>query len=394
MALGLIASWSNESMPSKMISRKLNPARSLALDVFRGLTLAGMILVNNEGDWDLAYYQVRHTPWHGFTFADLVFPSFVFIMGVAVAFAAAGRSANGVREPAKPDWGHVMKRVAILFALGLMMNLDPSRLTLAHYRIPGVLQRIALSYLFCTLLVTFTGKRAQAVAAAGLLALYWALMKLVPVPGFGAGDLSMHGNLVAYIDNHLIPGHLFLPVWDPEGLLSTLPAIATGLIGVMAGHWLREKRSETEKIAGLLVAGCIFIVAGLVAKHWFPINKNLWSPSFVLYAGGLSMNGLAICLWFVDFRQKISWTKPFVVLGVNSIVAYVFSEFIMGVTMVLPVGRTAAGETITLRHYFFGHVLAPAVGACNAALIYALICLAITVAAVGLLYKKKIFIKI
>ena len=162
-----------------------------------------------------------------FTIADLMFPTFVFIMGVAVAFGASGRITIGANSPARPDWGQIIKRVAILFALGLMMNFDPSRLSFAHYRIPGVLQRIALSYLFCTILVTYTGKRAQAVAAAGLLALYWALMKLVPVPGFGAGDLSMQGNLVAFIDIHLIPGHLFKPVWDPEGMLSTIPAIST-----------------------------------------------------------------------------------------------------------------------------------------------------------------------
>jgi predicted acyltransferase len=381
-------------MPSKFISRKLNPSRLLALDVFRGLTLAGMILINNEGDWDHAYHQLMHTAWHGFTLADLVFPSFVFIMGVAVAFTSKGRSIDGAGNPARPDWGHILRRVLILFALGLVLNFDPSRFTLSHYRIPGVLQRIALSYLFCTILVTYTEKRVQAIAAAGLLALYWALMKLVPVPGFGAGDLSMQGNLVAYIDNHLIPGHLFKPVWDPEGLLSTIPALSTGLIGVMAGHWLREKRTETEKISGLLVAGCLLIAAGLFTNHWFPINKNLWSPSFVLYTGGLAMNGLALCMWFVDFKQVKFWTAPFVVLGVNSITAYFLSEFMMGVTMVLPVAHTPAGETITLRQYYYGIILAPVFGTCNAALIYALTCLAITVAAIAVLYKKKIFIKI
>jgi predicted acyltransferase len=381
-------------MASKLISRKLNPSRSLALDVFRGLTLAGMILVNNEGDWNMAYSQLRHTAWHGFTLADLVFPSFVFIMGVAVAFTASGRSINGVKATARPDWGRVLQRVIILFALGLVLNFDPSRLTLAHYRIPGVLQRIALSYLFCTLLVAYTGKWIQAVAAAGLLAAYWALMKLVPVPGFGAGDLSMHGNLAAYIDNHLIPGHLFKPVWDPEGLLSTLPAISTGLIGVMAGHGLRGKRSELDKISGLIAAGCILVVAGLIADYWFPINKNLWSPSFVLFTCGLAMNGLAICMWVVDFKKVRFWTAPFVVLGVNSITAYVLSEFMMGVTIVLPVARSAGGEMITLRKYFYGNILAPVAGPSNAAVIYALICLAITAAAVGALYKKKIFIKI
>ncbi|HOX29338.1 MAG TPA: heparan-alpha-glucosaminide N-acetyltransferase domain-containing protein, partial [bacterium] len=169
-------------MASKMISRKLNPSRSSALDVFRGLTLAGMILVNNEGNWDLAYYQLRHTVWHGFTLADLVFPSFVFIMGVAVAFTARG----GAAGPSRRDWAHILKRVGILFALGLLLNFNPSRLSFAHYRIPGVLQRIALSYLFCTILVTYAGKKGQVAAAVGLLATYWALMKLVPVPGFGA----------------------------------------------------------------------------------------------------------------------------------------------------------------------------------------------------------------
>ncbi len=381
-------------MASKMISRNLNPSRSLALDVFRGLTLAGMILVNNEGDWDLAFHQLKHTPWHGFTLADLVFPTFVFIMGVAVAFTAPKRDSVTGEKLTRPDWPHIIKRVAILIGLGLLFNFNPDRFTLAQYRIPGVLQRIALSYLFCTIFVSYTGKRTQATTAAGLLALYWALMKLVPVPGFGAGDLSMQGNLVAYIDNHLMPGHLFLPKWDPEGLLSTIPAISTGLLGVMAGHWLREKRSQTETIAGLLVGGCFLVAAGMAANHWFPINKNLWSPSFVLYAGGLSMNGLAICLWIVDFKKIDFWTKPFVILGVNSITSYLFSEFLMGLTMVLPVARASGGGTIPLRIFAFGRILEPIAGPCVGSLIYALCCVAITTAVAAILYKKKIFIKI
>jgi len=380
-------------MASKMISRSLNPSRSLALDVFRGLTLAGMILINNEGSWDYAYHQLMHTPWHGFTLADLVFPSFVFIMGVAVAFGAKRPSPDSL--PEAPDWTHVFKRVAILFFLGMLMNFNPERLSLDSYRIPGVLQRIAIAYLCCTVFLTYTHRRAHAAIAAGLLAFYWALMKLIPVPGFGAGDLSMQGNLAAYIDNHIIPGHLFQPAWDPEGILSTIPAISSGLIGLLAGQWLREKqRPATERIAGLLIWGSILFAASLAANKWFPYNKNLWSPSFVLLTSGLAMNGLAMCLWFIDLRGSKSWTKPFVFLGVNSIVAYVFSEMIMGITMVLPVGHDAAGKTVTLRTWLYGHVLAPAFGACNAALIYALLCVGITVAFTALLYKKNVFVKI
>lgn len=381
-------------MSSRMISRRLNPSRSLAIDVFRGLTLAGMILVNNEGDGNAAFIQLKHTAWHGFTLADLVFPTFVFIMGVAVAFTAPKRDEATGSPITPPDWTHILKRVVILFALGLLLNFDPTRLTLADYRIPGVLQRIAVSYLFCAIFVNHTGKRTQAFAAAGLLALYWLLMKLAPVPGFGAGDLSMRGNLAAFVDNHLFPGHLYKPMWDPEGALGSIPAVSTGLIGMLTGHWLREKRPQTQTIAGMCVCGCILIAVGLIANIWFPINKNLWSPSYVLFTGGLSMIGLAICIWVVDFKKVTFWTKPFLVLGVNSITAYVFSEALMGLTNVIPVGHDGGGHVITLRKCFFGVVLAPLAGPGGGALLYAICCAILTIIVAGLLYRKSVFIKI
>ncbi|MEW6202167.1 MAG: DUF5009 domain-containing protein, partial [bacterium] len=273
-----------------MEETKDKPKRLLSLDVFRGITIAGMILVNNHGPDATPYAPLRHADWHGWTPTDLVFPFFVFIMGVSMAFSFARRTESGHSK--RNFLRHIVKRSVILFVLGLLWNFDIMKLP--YWRIMGVLQRLALVYLFASLIVLYTRRRGQAISAAALLALYWALMKLVPVPGFGAGDLSREGNLAGYIDNLLLKGYLYTPTWDPEGLLHTIPAIAGGLIGCLVGHWIRSDKGITEKISGLAVAGNIFIVAGLILHSWFPINKNLWSPSYVIFISGLAMNFLAV----------------------------------------------------------------------------------------------------
>ena len=253
--------------------------RLLALDTFRGVTIAGMILVNNPGTWDAVYGPLRHADWHGWTPTDLIFPFFLFIVGVSIALALGRRAASGGSQGKL--YLKIVRRSAIIFALGLVIYGFPYY-QLSTLRIPGVLQRIAVCYLVASIVFLKTGWKGQAIIATLLLVAYWLLMTLVPVPGYGAGDLSMEGNLAAYVDRQLLAGHTWKPLYDPEGLLSTVPAIATTLFGVMAGSWITSKRESLEKTAGLFVAGAAGIIIGWAWGGWFPINKALWTSSYTV----------------------------------------------------------------------------------------------------------------
>ncbi|MFC1474951.1 acyltransferase family protein [bacterium] len=302
------------------------PTRLLALDVFRGLTIAGMIVVNNQVG-GRPYDSLRHAGWHGWTLADLVFPSFVFIMGVALAYSMGNRARAG--QSSAKMYRHIAIRAIILFALGLLSTYDPAK-GLAHIRIMGVLQRLALVYLFASVIAMNTKSGRGLLAwAVWLSVLYWGLMKLVPVPGYGAGDLSQAGNLAAYIDNLFLKGHLYTEKWDPEGLLHTLPAISSCLLGTLTGHMIRAERKLTDKIATIQVAGLALIILAFIANLYFPINKNLWSPAFVMLTCGIGMCVLGAFLWVIDFRGIKSWTGPFFVLGMNPLFAYLISGLMM-----------------------------------------------------------------
>ena len=260
--------------------------RLLSLDAFRGLTVAGMILVNNPGIGAKSYAPLRHAEWHGFTPTDLVFPSFLFIVGVAIPLALGKRVARG--DSRKALLGKVFWRSAVIFGLGLILNAFPFDRPWATWRIPGVLQRIALCYFAASLIFLTTRLRDQIVATIALLLGYWALMTL-NLPGFPEFDLSKIGNFAAWIDRMVLADHLYKPEYDPEGILSTLPAIATTLIGVLTGHWLLTNRPLGERAAGIFVAGAVAMLVGSAWGTVFPINKALWTGSFVLWAAGLSL---------------------------------------------------------------------------------------------------------
>ncbi|MGH9906684.1 MAG: acyltransferase family protein, partial [Pyrinomonadaceae bacterium] len=228
--------------------------RLVSLDVFRGITIAGMILVNNPGTWSSIYWPLQHAPWHGWTPTDLVFPFFLFIVGVAITLALAPRleDAGGKRSL----YLKIIKRALIIFFVGLFLNAFPY-FGLSELRIPGVLQRIAVCYFFAAIIFLNTKVRTQIIITVALLVVYWLLMTLVPAPGFAAGDLSKEGSLASFIDRMVFGKHVWAQakVYDPEGLLSTIPALATALTGVLTGHWLRSKKSAYEKVAGVFVAG-------------------------------------------------------------------------------------------------------------------------------------------
>jgi predicted acyltransferase len=300
-------------------------ARLTSLDVFRGLTIAGMILVNNSGDGVHTYWPLEHAQWNGWTPTDLVFPFFLFIVGVSMVFSFASRTARG--HSRKTLLVHVLKRSAIIFALGLFLYAYPT-FNWHTARIPGVLQRIAVVYLIASALVLYTGRTTRAIITAALLIGYWLLLTRVSVPGYGAGVLTMDGNLVGYVDRSLIYNHLWIAHrFDPEGILSTIPAIATCLLGVFTGEWMRSARSVSHKLAGLFGAAAAGLIAGEIWNLWFPINKMIWTSSYVLFTAGFALFVFGVCYWMVDVRGWKRWSIPFMMFGVNPLGIYFLASF-------------------------------------------------------------------
>jgi predicted acyltransferase len=299
--------------------------RLVSLDVFRGMTIALMILVNNAGDEKRTYSPLLHAPWHGWTPTDLVFPFFLFAVGVAIPFALAGRLARSGGDRGRL-YGQILRRTILLFALGLFLNWFPFyTVDWATARIPGILQRIAVVYCVTAFAWLHLGQRARAVLAILLLAGYWLAMMCVPVPGYGAGDLSPKGNLEGWIDHRVLGRHtwkLSPGPGDPEGIFSTVPAVVSALAGLFAADWLRSQRTPREKLRGLLSGGCIATVAGLLLDRWFPINKSLWTSSYVVFTSGLALLLLALIYWVVDLKHREAWARPFTIFGMNAIAVF------------------------------------------------------------------------
>jgi predicted acyltransferase len=360
-----------------------------ALDVFRGLTIAGMILVNNPGSWEAIHPPFEHAAWHGWTPTDLVFPFFLFIVGVSITLALARRAGGGGSK--RDLYLKIIRRTLIIFALGLVLAGFP-RYELSTLRIPGVLQRIAVCYLIASVIFLNTKWRAQAFIAATLLLIYWALMVLIPVPGFGAGDLSMEGNLAAYVDRAVFGRHTWKPLYDPEGLLSTLPAIATTLYGVLTGHWLLTRRDALDKAAGMFVAGALAVVSGWAWGGWFPVNKALWTSSYVLLTAGLALQFLAVCYWLVDIKGVRRWAKPFLIFGMNALIIYFLAELFSNIISLVTLSR--AGGAVDLKTYIYEHAFASWASPANASLMFALCIVLLWLGVATLLYRKRIFIKV
>jgi predicted acyltransferase len=326
------------------------PPRLTSLDAFRGLTIAAMILVNNPGSWSAVYWPLDHARWHGWTPTDLVFPFFLFMVGMALPFSR------------RTGAGSALRRAAVLFGLGLLMAAYP-RFDLATVRIPGVLPRIALCYLGAWAVRRVLGVRGQAVLAAALCAAYWLLMTRVPVPGVGPPSLEPEANLGAWLDRLLLPGHLWRQsrTWDPEGVLGTLPALATTLLGALAGDWLRSDRSPNAKTLGLLAGGLALALAGLAWHPWFPINKNLWTSSYVLFTAGMAAYLFGLVYWIADARGHTAWARPFVAYGRNAIFVFVASGLLLKTLILIKV--PAFGGSVSLHTYayrtLFGSWLPP-----------------------------------
>jgi predicted acyltransferase len=368
-------------------------SRLQALDVFRGATIAGMMLVNTPGDWNHVYAPLLHAEWHGWTYTDTIFPFFLFIVGVSMAFSFGRRQAEGGKARL---FLHTLRRSAIIFGIGLALNvLSYFLFHRQQVRIPGVLQRIGVCFLFAAAIYLLLGARGLLPAAAVLLAGYWALMTFVPVPGYGTGRLDLEGNLARHVDTAILGPHTWKhdPDWDPEGPLSTIPAIATTLLGVAAGELLRGTRPWPAKLAALMAGGGAAFSLGLLWGTSFPINKNLWTSSYALAMAGLGAVVLALFLWAIDVRGWKSWARPFEWLGTNAIALFVLATLatLLMLAIKLPAGdgkrRSIYG---TIYRTVFDRFAEPRIGS----LLFALSFVALWIAVGALLYRKRIFIKV
>lgn len=370
-------------------AQKLIGKRLLSLDAFRGLTIAGMILVNNPGSWKYVYPPLRHAEWHGWTPTDLVFPFFLFIVGVSVSLSFSRRlEQNAARRDL---YLKIVWRTSILFALGLLLALIP-RFNFSTLRIPGVLQRIAICYLFSSLLFLKLKSRSRMIVVFSLLALYWIVMKLVPVPGYGAGVLEYEGNLCAYIDAKVLAGHLYKPGFDPEGILSTFPAIATTLLGTLTGDWLRSSRMVLEKIAGLFIGGFGLTLSGLLLNPLFPINKQLWTSTYVLFTAGAALLLLGICFWLIEGLGFKKWAIPFLIFGTNAITVYVGSSLMAKLMGWIRVSSGA--EVLSFKAFVYSQLIVPWAGYPNGSLVFPFLLILIWIGIMIPLYRNRIFIRI
>ena len=379
-----------------------NPVkRVLALDVVRGITIAFMIMVNNNGgpgSWGF----MNHAYWNGLTPTDLVFPTFVFVVGVSVVFAFDARLAKGASRTQLAK--HTVIRAIVLTLFGIIVNNFPF-FELDHMRFYGVLQRTAVCYLAVGLFYLWDQRASTKwIAFAACLVGYWVLLRWVPIPGVGMPGrdvpfMDVTQNLVSWIDRHLFPYHLYLyppahNVRDPEGLLSDVPAIGTALMGVLAGLFLRSNKSVSAKTAGLAIASLSSLVVGYLWSLEFPLNKNMWTSSFVLVAGGYSL-ALLTFAWFateqVGWRK--GWTGPWIIFGSNAIAAYMFSELTPGIFDIIAI-PTGPKTHVSLNGWIFLHIFARIPDPHWAAFAYSVSFTAFCFIPVWILYRRKIFLKV
>jgi len=366
--------------------------RLLSLDIFRGITILLMILVNNPGSWSHIYSPLRHAKWNGCTPTDLVFPFFLFIVGVTTAFSLGKIKESG--HDLKPVIFRLVRRSATLFFLGLLLGGFPSY-DLSTIRIPGVLQRIAVVYLFTGIIFMTMKKENLIYFFSFLLLLYWGLMTLIPVPGVGYANLEPTTNLAAWIDRIILGNHVWrgTKVWDPEGILSTIPAIGTALLGVLTGYWIKSNNDKTTKTVWMFFYGIVLMALGYIWDFWFPINKSIWTSSYVVYTGGLALVFLAFCYWLIDVQGKQWWIKPFHIYGMNAITVF-FLSGIMGRLLYMIKVENSLGEEITLKTYIYQEIFLTIFSPINASLMYAISFILLWLFLMWLLYRKNIFIKV
>ncbi len=425
--------------------------RLVALDVFRGMTIAGMVLVNNPGTWSAIYSPLEHAPWHGITPTDYIFPFFLFIVGVAIPIALGKRIAEGVTG--KIYW-KILSRAAIIFGLGLFLPAFPiiklsasdisnfSKLILmtvtmlvaffwlidrnkeavaallflviayvgfyltgsnvpfidpGTLRIPGVLQRIAVCYAVVSILFLHFNWKQLAAIGGGALIVYWIMMTWIPVPGCAVTSIDDKAcNLAAWLDIRILTeNHVWrqAKVFDPEGILSTIPACVTTISGVLTGMWLKSDKSETEKVGGIFFFGVVLCALGYCWNFFFPYNKALWTSSYVVYTSGLALCFLGFCYWLIDIKGYTRWAKPFVIFGMNALALFVFSGLLSRVMGILKV-TGPDGAATDVQGWIFSSMFLPFASPINASLAFAVSYILFWLFLMWLLYRKQIWIKV
>ena len=363
-----------------------------SLDVFRGLTIASMILVNNPGDWRAVYEPLLHAAWNGCTFADVVFPAFIFIVGVATSFAFTRRRSEGHAGSAIA-W-RIARRTVLLVALGLILNVASTPSETGALRFPGVLQRIGVVYAATAMFVLWTGVPGRLAGIAVLLIGHTVCMLAVPFGGHPAGMLEPGTNVSNYVDRAVFGPHVMTWAMDPEGLFGTFPAIANALLGTLAGRWLRSSPDPQRRFAGLIAGSLALLLAGFAWSHVIPFNKNLWTASYALLTSGIAAGGLAICYLLVDVMDWRRWARPFVWMGVNPLAIYFLSELMSHLRdHTIMVG----GETWTPQSWLFWVVFEPLFGfddPAAASLVVGLITVSSWVLIAWWLHKKQIRISV
>jgi predicted acyltransferase len=378
--------------------------RLVSLDAFRGFTIAAMVLVNNPGDWAHLYGQLDHASWNGWTFTDTIFPFFLFIGGVSMALSLGRLAEAGADKPAllrKLAW-----RAVLIFLIGLTLNLIPN-FNFATVRVPGVLQRIAVCTLLAAPIVVYLGWRAQLAVIAALLALYSGLMLFVAVPdaagAWHVGSLEPGRDFGAFVDRWLLDGHLWAKskTWDPEGLVSTLPALCSQLAGVLAGRWLRSSVTRSEQTVWMLLAGLACLALGSTCDALLmPINKSLWTPSYAIWMTGWALLGFAAFYWVLDASPDTAlrararqWSKPFLIYGMNALFIFAFSGFIAKMLGFIKL-QQADGSTLALGKLLYAPIAALPIAPVNASLLHALLFDASMFCVAWFMWRKKWFVKV
>jgi predicted acyltransferase len=367
------------------IINKMEFKRLLSLDAFRGYTIAAMILVNFPGSWSHVYPPLLHAEWNGLTPTDLIFPFFIFIVGVSIALAYTKLIHKGVSK--RKMHGKILFRSVKIFVVGLLLNYI-HHFKLSELRYAGVLQRIAIVFLVCSLLFLHSRWIYQLITGTGLLVLYWLAMTLMPTPGYQSAMLEPGINLAAWIDSQLLPGKLWQGTWDPEGILSTVPAFGTCIMGMLTGKIILSEISQDRKVIRLFLYGFTACILGYIWSWDFPLNKNLWTSSYVLLTGGLAMVALAGGIHLVDTLKYYRFARIGMVFGANAITVYVLADLFAFVFYHLPVSGSGLNEHFVALadHSFFSHKFL--------SMVYALLFTGINFVPAFLLYRKKIYIKL
>jgi predicted acyltransferase len=408
MATSIDSTMTQTSAAPATRAPAIGRARLESLDVFRGLTIAAMILVNDPGTWSAVYWPLAHADelmtdhptgaypgkwWvdaNGWTPTDLVFPFFLFIIGVSMVLSLAARQARG--DSRRELMKHVAWRSALILLIGWLLHLAPY-FHFSRMRFPGVLPRIAVVYSCAGMITLWTARRGRIAWIAGLLVGYYAVMRFIPVPGCDPSAwMTQHCSLAGWLDRKLMLGHLYRPDFDPEGLLSTFPSIATTLLGTLIGEFLRGPESISHKLRGLGLAGVVGVITGYVWHDAFPIYKPLWTSSYVLFTAGAGCLLLALCWWLIEMRGWRGWDRPFLWLGSNAILAYALSTFFAKAGYIIKVRDGA--KMVGVQSWIYEHWFAPFAQPINASLAFALCFTGLLTLVAWGFYRKKIFLKV